>query len=125
MLQLSLVFGITLVAFALVIGLMAVGVMLGRRSIQGSCGGLGSAEGKGAAGGCSMCSSPDAACRELADGGQSVQPGSLPPKGVDDCGPVDCHDQCELNGCTPEEIEACNNSRSAAAGAVAQSSRSC
>jgi hypothetical protein len=125
MLQLSLVFGVTLVAFALVIGLMAVGVMLGRRSIQGSCGGLGSAQGKEATGGCSMCSSPDAACRELAARGQSGQPGSLPPEGVDDCGVDDCRDQCEVNGCTPEEIEACNNSRTAAAGAVAQSSRSC
>jgi hypothetical protein len=120
MLQLSLVFGITLVAFALVIGLMAVGVMLGRRSIQGSCGGLGSAQGKEASGGCSMCSSPDAACRELADRGQAGQPAS-----VESEASVDCHDQCEVKGCTPEEIEACNNSRSAAAGAVAQSSRSC
>lgn len=39
-------FFITLVVFALVLLMMAIGVLLGRRSIQGSCGG---------ADGCDLC----------------------------------------------------------------------
>jgi hypothetical protein len=64
--NLILVFGVSLAAFLGVIVLMAVGVMLGRREISGSCGGLGQgADGDQAESSCSLCSNPDAACREL------------------------------------------------------------
>ncbi len=65
MLGLGIIFLITLAAFLLVIGLMAIGVMLGRREISGSCGGLNQG-GQGQGGGsCDLCSNPEAACREL------------------------------------------------------------
>ena len=56
------IFLVTLVFFAGVILLMACGVMLGRREISGSCGGLAN-KGEGEA--CSLCQNPDAACKEL------------------------------------------------------------
>lgn len=65
MLSLVELFGITLLAFLLLIAFMAVGVLLGRRAISGSCGGLGARQGDGGAESCSLCSNPDAACREL------------------------------------------------------------
>ena len=64
------VFAITLVAFLLVIAGMAVGVMMGRRAISGSCGGLANRTDQGESASCSLCSNPDAACREL---GSSMQ----------------------------------------------------
>ena len=60
-----LVAGITFAAFLIVIAGMAVGVLFGRRSISGSCGGLGNqtdAEGNTS---CSLCENPSEACREL------------------------------------------------------------
>jgi hypothetical protein len=62
---LLVIFGITVVAFGLVIALMAIGVMMGRREISGSCGGLGQQAGADGERSCSLCSNPDAACREL------------------------------------------------------------
>ena len=114
MLNLLVLFGVTAVAFALVIGLMAVGVMMGRREIKGSCGGLGSGSGEAGESSCSLCSNPDAACRELARRGAgqaSQQSSSLAAEMsmADAAGPHDpCDRQCEDHGCTPEEIEACN-----------------
>ncbi len=103
MIQLFALFGVTVVAFAVVIGLMAVGVILGRRAIQGSCGGLGSGQGEEGASACSLCSNPDAACRELARRG--IQAGRT----ADFAGQEEeCDLQCEANGCSQEEIEACN-----------------
>ena len=66
MLNLIVIFFVTAAAFALVIGLMAVGVLMGRREIKGSCGGLGSEAGSEGKSTCSLCSNPEAACRELA-----------------------------------------------------------
>jgi hypothetical protein len=100
--QLLAIFGVTAIVFALAIGFMAVGVMLGRREIQGSCGGLGAAQGKVGGGSCSLCSNPDAACRELARRANPALAADL----VD--GEADCDRQCEANGCSPAEIEACN-----------------
>lgn len=101
--QLFAIFGLTAIAFAVVIGLMAVGVMLGRRQIQGSCGGLGAAQDKEGAAGCSLCSNPEAACRELA---RRAHP-TVAAEVVDD-GVTLCDRQCEANGCNQAEIEACN-----------------
>lgn len=60
----AIAFGI----FLLVAMGMAVGVLFGRRSISGSCGGLANrkdADGKTA---CSLCENPADACRELRAG---------------------------------------------------------
>lgn len=60
----AIAFGI----FLLVAVGMAVGVLFGRRSISGSCGGLANrkdADGKTA---CSLCENPAEACRELGAG---------------------------------------------------------
>ena len=60
-----IIFGVTLAVFLLVILGMASGVLLGRRQLSGSCGGLANrtdADGQTA---CSLCSDPDAACKEL------------------------------------------------------------
>jgi hypothetical protein len=45
---------------------MAVGVMFGRRSISGSCGGLANKTDEHGNSSCSLCSNPGEACRELA-----------------------------------------------------------
>jgi len=56
---------ITFVAFAVLLFLMAIGVMFGRRSISGSCGGLANTKNEDGSISCSLCSNPDNACREL------------------------------------------------------------
>jgi thiamine biosynthesis lipoprotein len=56
---------ITALAFGLVLGAMAVGVMFGRRSISGSCGGLANTRSADGSVSCSLCSNPDDACKEL------------------------------------------------------------
>lgn len=103
--SLMIVFGITLAAFLLVIAGMAVGVMMGRREISGSCGGLGnmnSAE-TGEAPSCSLCSNPAAACQELKErmqgGGNQVARQES-----------DCDKDCVAEGCSNEEIAACKGS---------------
>ena len=62
---LMIVFGVTLVAFLLVIAGMSVGVIMGRREISGSCGGLANQQSEGGETSCSLCSNPDSACKEL------------------------------------------------------------
>ena len=62
---LLLLFG-TFAIFAIVIAGMAVGVMFGRRSISGSCGGLANKTDEHGNSSCSLCSNPGEACRELA-----------------------------------------------------------
>ena len=57
--------GITAVAFGLVLSAMAVGVIFGRRSISGSCGGLANTKNEDGSISCSLCSNPDDACQEL------------------------------------------------------------
>lgn len=118
MLNMLVLFAVTAAAFAVVIGLMAVGVMLGRREIKGSCGGLGSSGVEGGESGCSLCSNPDAACRELARRAAGQPPADLSetpsqePSAAGAWGQAEpCDHQCEAHGCTPEEIEACNPSR--------------
>ncbi len=56
---------VTTLAFAILLAVMAVGVLFGRRSISGSCGGLSSGGGEGE--NCSMCGSSTEGCRELRD----------------------------------------------------------
>lgn len=105
MLNLLTIFGVTVVAFGLVIGLMAVGVMLGRRAIQGSCGGLGSKQGEEGASSCSLCSKQDsAACGDLRRGRTSHAPaGSGGTEGDN------CELDCETEGCSEEQIATCKH----------------
>ena len=56
---------LTTLAFAGILCAMAVGVMFGRRSISGSCGGLANSRNQDGSVSCSLCSNPDDACREL------------------------------------------------------------
>ncbi len=104
MLNLVTIFVLTAVAFGVVISLMAVGVMLGRSEIKGSCGGLGSSQGEGGSTACSLCSNSDAACRELGRGGH--ESGGEAQAGEE---AADCDRQCEANGCSEGEIEACHH----------------
>ncbi|RMF45343.1 MAG: (Na+)-NQR maturation NqrM [Planctomycetota bacterium] len=55
----------TLGVFALVMIGMAVGVIMGRRAISGSCGGLANRRDESGEVQCSLCQNPDEACREL------------------------------------------------------------
>ena len=59
------VWAITVVAFAVVLFAMAVGVMFGRRAISGSCGSLANSRNEEGSISCSLCSNPDDACKEL------------------------------------------------------------
>lgn len=105
MLNLITLFALTAVAFGLVIGLMAVGVLLGRRAIQGSCGGLGSRQAEDGSSSCSLCSSQDAAaCRDLRGG--RIGPAAAAPDGNK---AENCELNCEAEGCSEEQIEACNH----------------
>lgn len=52
--------------FAIVVAGMAIGVMFGRRSISGSCGGLANKTNADGETSCSLCSNPGEACKELA-----------------------------------------------------------
>ncbi len=56
---------LTLLAFGAVLSAMAVGVIFGKRSISGSCGGLSSSNGEEGGTSCSLCSNPSDACKEL------------------------------------------------------------
>ena len=59
----------TVVAAALVMGIivtgMAVGVMFGRKSISGSCGGIANQTNEDGSTSCALCSNPSDACKEL------------------------------------------------------------
>lgn len=57
--------GITFIAFAVILFAMAVGVIFGKKSISGSCGGLASAKNEDGSVSCSLCSNPADACKEL------------------------------------------------------------
>ena len=104
------VFLISLIAFGLVICGMAVGVIMGRRAISGSCGGLANQSAEDGQTSCSLCSNPEAACREL---GRRMQ-GNPHPQNVADQNSVersstipDCDLDCETQGCSKEAIDAC------------------
>lgn len=96
---LVVVFVITLSAFLLVIAGMAVGVIMGRREISGSCGGLANEQGSDGEVSCSLCSNPDAACREL---GNRMR-GDVESSSID----ADCEKDCIAEGCSKEAIDAC------------------
>ena len=106
-----IVFGLTFAAFALVITGMAVGVMMGRREISGSCGGLGNQAGGDGQPSCSLCSNPDAACREL----RAAMEGQPTARSTEDAAfsqntqaaNSDCQLDCEAAGCSKEAIDAC------------------
>ena len=73
--NLLVVFGVTFGVLLLVITGMAVGVIMGRREISGSCGGLANKQGESGEASCSLCSNPSEACKELrrkAEGSQEV-----------------------------------------------------
>lgn len=65
--------GLTVIAFALLLFAMAIGVIFGRRAIRGSCGGLANASGEDGSS-CSLCSNPSDACKELRERMQKDEP---------------------------------------------------
>lgn len=101
-----MIFGITLVVFLLVIAGMAVGVLMGRRQLSGSCGGLANqSDGEGNTA-CSLCSNPAAACKELGQRmGRDVEPGSTAEEASTSEPP--CDNDCVAEGCSKEAIHAC------------------
>ncbi|MCA9192972.1 MAG: (Na+)-NQR maturation NqrM [Planctomycetales bacterium] len=89
------IFGVTLAMFLAVILAMAIGVIMGRRSISGSCGGLRNNMGEGGESSCSLCSNPDAACQELSSRmNRSHAPGP------------DCDPNCDGSKCSKEASSA-------------------
>jgi len=90
----------------LVIAGMAVGVMMGRKPISGSCGGLNSQTNPDGSTSCSLCSQPSDACRELrekmAAEGNALQSAENPAFGE-----TDCDKDCEAEGCSKEMMDAC------------------
>ena len=92
-----IVFGVTLVVFLLVVVGMAVGVLMGRRQISGSCGGLANQTDADGQTSCSLCSDPDAACREL---GQRMKAA---------VGAEECVEDCQQMGCSSEQQMACKS----------------
>ena len=65
--QLLPVLVLTMVAFGIVLAAMAVGVIFGRRSISGSCGGLNATTYADGSTNCSLCGSSTEGCQELRD----------------------------------------------------------
>lgn len=63
-----------MIAFGLVVLAMAVGVIFGRKSISGSCGGLANSRDADGNVSCSLCSNPDNACKDLRERMQSEKP---------------------------------------------------
>lgn len=53
--------------FSILIFAMAIGVVFGRRSISGSCGGLANKTNEDGSSSCALCSNPSDACKELRD----------------------------------------------------------
>ncbi len=102
-LMLITVSAIAFAAFAVVIGAMAIGVMLGRRQISGSCGGLANSTDSDGNTSCTLCSNPAAACREL---GQRMR-GERATNSASDAADGECEKDCEEEGCSKERIAAC------------------
>jgi thiamine biosynthesis lipoprotein len=55
----------TVLAFAMILFAMAIGVIFGRKAISGSCGGLANSTNEDGSTSCSLCSNPADACKEL------------------------------------------------------------
>lgn len=109
------IFAVTLSVFLLVVSGMAVGVIMGRRAISGSCGGLANQRDGDGNNSCSLCSDPDAACREL---GQRMQT-STTASGCDGTAAAlnpdresagsSCEKDCVAEGCSKEKMDACKD----------------
>lgn len=56
---------VTFAVFSILLFAMAIGVVFGRRSISGSCGGLANKTNEDGSTSCALCSNPSDACREL------------------------------------------------------------
>jgi thiamine biosynthesis lipoprotein len=56
---------LTAVVMGLIVMAMAVGVIFGRKSISGSCGGLANKQNEDGSSSCALCSNPSDACQEL------------------------------------------------------------
>ena len=67
-------FLIALGAFLFIMTIMAIGVILGRKPIAGSCGGIGAALGEKDYV-CDICGDDPAKCEEQSGGASSVSPG--------------------------------------------------
>ena len=77
--QMLPVLAVTAIFFALVIAGMAVGVMFGRKSISGSCGGLNAQTDADGTSRCSLCQNPSEACQELRDRAGQASAGTNDP----------------------------------------------
>lgn len=71
--SLWIVVAISFAVFLIVALGMAIGVIFGRRSISGSCGGLANRKGADGKTACSLCENPAEACRELQEQGKVDQ----------------------------------------------------
>ncbi|QDV44416.1 Thiamine biosynthesis lipoprotein ApbE precursor [Stieleria neptunia] len=67
---------LTFGVFSILLFAMAIGVVFGRRSISGSCGGLANKTNEDGSTSCSLCSNPSDACKELREKMESSQPDS-------------------------------------------------
>ncbi|MCA9127540.1 MAG: (Na+)-NQR maturation NqrM [Planctomycetales bacterium] len=103
--SLLFVFGLTLSVFLLVIVGMGVGVLMGRRAISGSCGGLANS-GKALGTPCSLCSKPAAECTQREAGHSSSDAGEWTQPESSEA----CDKDCLAEGCSKEAIDACKGS---------------
>ena len=98
---LATVFGLAFGIIALVMLGLAAGLVLGRRELRGSCGGLSSQSGTDGQSACSLCSGASN-CRD------SVKAQVARKQCSDDNRESEhCEKDCVAEGCTPEEIAAC------------------
>lgn len=67
------VLAFVLPAMLLFFGLMAVGVMMGRKPISGSCGGMGAQMGDA---GCPLCGGDEAKCESIEEGNKQKKSNS-------------------------------------------------
>ncbi len=105
---LATIFVVTLGAFMLVTAGMAVGVMLGRREISGSCGGLAARTDATGDTPCSLCTNPDAACKELSRRGRGGSPTKSGIHVQTETESDSCPQDCADSGCDKETINAGN-----------------
>lgn len=107
------VFGVTFVVFLMVIVGMAVGVLLGRRQLSGSCGGLANQSDSEGSTACSLCANPAAACKELGNGMDAAVNRREPSASESGAAAVsDCDKDCVAEGCSQQAIDACQHGHS-------------